>query len=91
MGALTLEQFLALPETEPASEFVCGEVIPKPIPTTADMRLQAYFTVVLFQFLARAGLGMAGPEWRCIFRSSRPRTGVRAGCRLCVVGSISPG
>jgi Uma2 family endonuclease len=30
---LTLDEFLALPETEPPSEFACGRVIPKPMPT----------------------------------------------------------
>ena len=31
--AISLEQFLAQPETEPASEFACGGVVQKPMPT----------------------------------------------------------
>ncbi len=29
---MTLDEFLAMPETEPASEFICGEVVQKPMP-----------------------------------------------------------
>jgi Uma2 family endonuclease len=29
---LTLEEFLALPETEPASEYIEGQIIQKPMP-----------------------------------------------------------
>ena len=29
---LTLEEFLKLPETKPASEYINGEIIPKPLP-----------------------------------------------------------
>lgn len=64
---LTLDSFLDRPETKPASEYACGEVWRKPMPTTAHMRIQAFFTTLLFQFLARNPIGLAGPEWRCIF------------------------
>ena len=65
---LTLDEFLALPETEPASEYVCGEVIQKPTPTFAHSLLQAFFVVVLSQFLRTSGLGWrVGPELRCVF------------------------
>ena len=63
----TLEEFLARPETKPASEYACGEVIRKPMPTTAHGRLQAFLGVLLFQFLSAHPLGIAGTEWRCIF------------------------
>ena len=64
---LTLEEFLARPETKPASEYACGEVIRKPIPTTAHGRLQLFFGMLIFQFLARHPLGIVATEWRCIF------------------------
>ena len=64
---LTLEQFLALPDTEPASEYVCGEVLQKPMPGLAHSLLQGFLLVVLRQFLSQTGLGQAGPELRCIF------------------------
>ncbi|MGI8550903.1 MAG: Uma2 family endonuclease [Dehalococcoidia bacterium] len=64
---LTLDQFLALPETEPASEYAGGEVIQKPMPTKAHAILQLYLAMLLHQFLAQTGLGEVFPEWRCIF------------------------
>jgi Uma2 family endonuclease len=36
---MTLDEFLELPETEPASEFVCGRIIPRPMPTWFHSRL----------------------------------------------------
>jgi len=32
MNPLTLEEFLTLPETKPASEFINGEIVQKPMP-----------------------------------------------------------
>jgi Uma2 family endonuclease len=72
---LTLEEFLALPETEPASEYACGEVFQKPMPTNAHAILQPYIWMLIFQFLARTRLGRVRTEWRCIFgppRRQRP-------------------
>ena len=37
---LTLEEFLSLPETKPASEFINGQVIQKPMPQGEHSRLQ---------------------------------------------------
>jgi Uma2 family endonuclease len=64
---LTLEQFLALPETEPASEYVCGEVIQKPMPTRLHGIIQGLIAMFVAQFLLKNPLGEAGPEIRCIF------------------------
>lgn len=64
---ITLAEFLQLPETKPASEFVCGEVIQKPVPTQKHAFIQTYLAVMLFQFLSQTKLGRAGTEWRCIF------------------------
>ena len=64
---LTLEQFLAQPETEPASEYVCGEVRQKPMPTNAHSILQLYIGMLLYQFVAGTNLGRVRTEWRCIF------------------------
>jgi Uma2 family endonuclease len=64
---LTLEQFLAQPETEPASEYVCGEVVPKPMPNVFHGLLQGILWSLLRQ-VARAGnVGLAAIEWRCMF------------------------
>src|SRR5438034_8322814 len=37
---LALQQFLALPETKPASEFTCGEVTQKALPTRKHSLIQ---------------------------------------------------
>ncbi|MGI8552340.1 MAG: Uma2 family endonuclease [Dehalococcoidia bacterium] len=63
----SLDEFLTIPDTEPASEYLCGEVSQKPMPTNAHATLQGYLQVVLFQFLLKTRLGRVLPEWRCIF------------------------
>ncbi|WP_118169167.1 Uma2 family endonuclease [Nostoc sphaeroides] len=40
-ASLTLEEFLKLPETKPASLYIDGEIILKPMPKTRHSRLQA--------------------------------------------------
>ncbi|MEH2219023.1 MAG: Uma2 family endonuclease [Nostoc sp.] len=42
-ASLTLEEFLKLPETKPASIYIDGEIIQKPMPKTRHSRLQAKF------------------------------------------------
>jgi Uma2 family endonuclease len=64
---ITLEQFLARPETKPAREYVCGEVFRKPMPTGIHSLIQRFFIIVLAEFTNRASQGLAGPEWRCVF------------------------
>jgi Uma2 family endonuclease len=68
---LTLEQFLALPDTEPASEYACGEVTQKPMPTNAHGILQPYIWLIIYQFLNRTKIGRVRTEWRCIFGPAR--------------------
>lgn len=64
---LTLDQFLCQPETKPASEYIDGEVIQKPMPDGEHGLLQSFLIEVLRAFLRRTQLGVAIPEWRCIF------------------------
>ena len=64
---LALDDFLTQAETEPASEYACGKVNQKPMPTRAHARLQTYLVTVLFPFLVRTRLGQVFTEWRCIF------------------------
>ncbi len=51
--SMTLSEFLELPETEPPSEFVCGRIIPKPMPTfnhaALTPRLIGLFTIYLLR------------------------------------------
>jgi Uma2 family endonuclease len=64
---LTLDGFLALPETEPASEYACGEVMQKPMPTGIHAILQGIVWMVLRTAARRDRLGQTGSEWRCVF------------------------
>lgn len=61
----TLEEFLALPETEPASEFIEGTVVQKPMSKGSHSRLQAKLVRCLNDALEPALL--AFPELRCTF------------------------
>jgi Uma2 family endonuclease len=75
MPGLTLEQFLRLDETKPASEFACGEAFQKPMPDFSHSAIQAIVISALFTFLAHTGLGRVLPEFRCVFGpSDRERT-----------------
>lgn len=64
---LTLDQFLSLPETEPASEFADGEVTQKPMPTFEHGIIQRLLSFVLTLYLRARPVGEAGSEVRCIF------------------------
>ena len=66
-AGLTLEQFLEMRETKPASEYACGEAFQKPMPDVPHSAIQGFLTVVLFPFLTQKGLGRVFPELRCIF------------------------
>ena len=64
---LTLDEFLARPDTKPASEYLCGEVHQKPMPDLDHSRLQGLLYLLLHQFLATIPLGVVAIEWRCVF------------------------
>ena len=64
---LTLDEFLALPETEPASELIDGEVVQKPLPTWDHGVIQRLLSFVLTLFLRAHPIGDGGSEIRCIF------------------------
>lgn len=63
---LTLAEFLALPETEPASELIDGEVRQKPMPTWDRGVIQRLLSFVLTLYLQSHPIGEAGSEVRCI-------------------------
>jgi Uma2 family endonuclease len=64
---LSLDEYLALEETKPYLEFVCGEVVPKPMPDDVHAFIQFFLASVLRPFLSRTKLGRGGSEWRFIF------------------------
>jgi len=64
---LTLEEFLELPETEPASEFIDGRVEQKSMPQGKHSRLQLKFCNAVNAIAEEAQVAMAFPELRCTF------------------------
>ncbi len=64
---LTLEQFLELPETKPASEYIDGEVIQKPMPQGKHSLLQRELPFSLTAGLRPGRVAQAFPELRCTF------------------------
>src|SRR3712207_5720380 len=64
---LTLEQFLALPDTKPALEYIDGEVSQKVAPRPKHSRLQGVFAHWFTAFAESRRLAMALPELRTTF------------------------
>jgi Uma2 family endonuclease len=75
---ITLEQFLALPETKPAREYIAGEILQKPIPQGKHSLLQIKLIIALNSMLMEAGIAIAFSELRCTFggRSTVPDVAV---------------
>jgi Uma2 family endonuclease len=65
--SLTLEAFLAMPETKPASEFVDGAIVQKPMPKGKHSIVQRELTFTLDRPLSAQNLAQAFPELRCSF------------------------
>jgi Uma2 family endonuclease len=63
----TLEEFLALPETKPASEFIAGSIEQKPMPQGQHSRLQLKLCNLVNDLAEAAEIAMALPELRCTF------------------------
>lgn len=64
---LTLEKFLQLPETQPASEFIHGKVIQKAMPQGEHSRLQYKFCWTVNEVAESSQIAVAFPELRCVF------------------------
>lgn len=65
--SITLLEFLKLPETKPASEYINGEIIQKPMPKGRHSRLQAKLGAVTNQVAEDQQIAYAFPELRCTF------------------------
>lgn len=65
--SVTLEEFLALPETKPASEYIDGEVIQKPMPKARHSRLQGKLIDAINRVAEERRIAYAFPELRCTF------------------------
>ena len=71
---ITLEEFLKLPETKPASEYVDGKIIQKPMPKGRHSRLQGKLCAAINDVTEASKIAYAFPELRCTFggRSTVP-------------------
>ena len=64
---ITLEEFLKLPETKPASEFINGRIYQKPMPQGKHSRLQLKLCDAVNQVAEEQQIALAFPELRCTF------------------------
>ncbi|MBW4642613.1 MAG: Uma2 family endonuclease [Goleter apudmare HA4340-LM2] len=64
---LTLEEFLKLPETKPANEYINGKVIPKPMPQGKHSILQGELVININSVIEPQKIALAFPEFRCTF------------------------
>ncbi len=65
--SLTLEEFLQLPETKPAREFIAGEITQKPMPKGRHSRLQGKLSSEINLVTESQKIAYAFPELRCSF------------------------
>ncbi|MBE9143369.1 Uma2 family endonuclease [Planktothrix mougeotii] len=70
-GILTLEEFLKLPETKPASEYIDGQIIQKPMPQGKHSKLQGKLVTVINNIVEEQAIALALPELRCTFGGGR--------------------
>jgi Uma2 family endonuclease len=64
---LTLAEFLELPETQPAREFIHGQVRQKIMPQGKHSRLQYKFCLAVNEVAEKSKIALAFPELRCVF------------------------
>lgn len=64
---LTLEEFLAQPETKPASEFIDGQIIQKPMPGGQHSHIQGKLAIAITNKLKPEKRGYAFLELICCF------------------------
>ena len=76
--SLTLEEFLKLPETQPASEYIDGEIIQKPMPQGEHSAIQTELPAKINAILRSQHIARAFTELRCTFggRSTVPDVSV---------------
>jgi Uma2 family endonuclease len=65
--ASTLMEFLDLPETKPASEYVDGRIIQKPMPQGKHSTIQEEIISAINAIVKRPKIARAFPELRCTF------------------------
>lgn len=64
---ITLQQFLCLPETKPANEYINGQISSKPMPKARHSRLQSKIIQTINAVTEGENVAYAFPELRCTF------------------------
>ncbi|WP_299490482.1 Uma2 family endonuclease [Acaryochloris sp. IP29b_bin.137] len=64
---VSLSEFLALPETQPASEYLDGFIVQKPMPQGKHSTIQRDLTMAVERVLKPQKKGRVFPELRCTF------------------------
>ena len=64
---LTLTEFLAQPETKPASEFIDGRIFQEPMPQGKHSQLQSSLITTLNLMIKPEKIGCAFSELHCVF------------------------
>jgi Uma2 family endonuclease len=82
---LTLAEFLQLPATEPASEYIDGRSVPKPMPQGKHSSIQTEMSTIVNASLRPNRIARAFSELRCTFgnRSIIPDVSVFTWARIC--------
>ncbi|MEQ9359014.1 MAG: Uma2 family endonuclease [Coleofasciculus chthonoplastes F3-SA18-01] len=65
--SITLEEFLKLPETKPANEYINGQIIQKPMPQGKHSTIQTEFSTTVNVILKPRRVARAFSELRCTF------------------------
>ncbi len=65
--SVTLEEFLKLPETKPASEYIDGQIIHKSMPQGKHSTIQGELVTALNPVVKPKRIARAFPELRCTF------------------------
>ncbi|MEA5498979.1 Uma2 family endonuclease [Limnoraphis robusta] len=65
--SITLDEFLQLEETEPASEYIDGEIIQKPMPQGEHSTIQGELIIAINAAVKPTKIARAFPELRCTF------------------------
>ncbi len=64
---ITIDEFLKLPETKPASEFIDSQIIQKSMPQGEHSQLQIDLCETINQLTKPPKIAKAFPELRCVF------------------------
>ncbi|MBE9004052.1 Uma2 family endonuclease [Fortiea sp. LEGE XX443] len=77
--SISLAEFLKLPETKPAGEFIDGRIYQKPMPQGKHSRLQLKLCNAVNQIAKEQEIALAFPELRCIYPAGTHSSSVYGG------------